>query len=92
MYKMMFAQRDVFSIVLEDTPENIADRMIYTDDDDLLIEDRESDRTHDINDVKYFISHYKNAHKKILCHYLINDKSASEAADEIIKGVINRVV
>jgi len=92
VYKFMFIQRDVFSIVLQDTPENIADRMIETDDNDIIIENQESDRKQDIKDVKYFISRYKNAYKKIPCHYHINGKSASEAADEIIDKILRPAI
>ena len=84
MYKQMFAQNDVFQIVLHDTPENIADRMIYTDDNDMPIENPEPNRKEEIKDIKYFISQYKKAHQKIQNHYHINGKSASDAADEII--------
>jgi shikimate kinase len=92
MYKLMFTKKAVFSIVLEDTPENIADRMIYTDDNDVIIENQESDRKEVIRDIRYFISHYKNAYNKIQCHYQLNGKSAAEAAEGIIKEIIKPLV
>jgi len=92
MYKIMLAKKNVFSIVLEDAPENIADRMICTDAFDLPIENIKPNRQNDIKDVKYFISRYKNAHNKIQCHFQINGKSASESADTIIREIINQAI
>ena len=37
VYKHMFIRNNVFSIVLHDNPENIVDRMVYTDDNDVII-------------------------------------------------------
>jgi len=91
-YKHMFIHRGVLSIVLQDTPENIADRMVDTDDNDIIIENRESDRKEDIKDIKYFISRYKSAYRKIPCHYHINGKSASEAADDIINKILKPAI
>ena len=92
MYKMMFMQRNVFPIVLQDTPENIADRMIATDDNDEIIENQESDINQNIKDARYFISRYKSAYSKIRCHYHINGKSASEAADDIVDIISNQAI
>ena len=90
MYKLMFAHNDVLPIVLHDSPENIAARMIYTDDNDMPIENPEPNRKQEIKDVKYFISQYKKAFLKIQCHYFINGKSADCAADEIICQFFNQ--
>ena len=89
-YKQMFKTKNIFSLVLQDAPENIADRMVYTDDDDNVIEDYKTDRKQDLRDIKYFISHYKRAFSTIQHHYNIGGKPASEAADEIIKTFIQQ--
>ena len=85
-YKQML--KNVLSIVLQDEPGNIADRMIYTDDDDNVIEGYKIDRKQEIRDVKHFISQYKRAYSKIQQHYNIGGKTAIEAADEIIETII----
>jgi len=86
-YNNLFKKNNVFSIVLQDTPENIVDRMIYTDDDDNIIEINlaEAELKEELSDVKYFISRYKNAYSRIEHHYQINGKTADEVADDIIK-------
>ena len=58
--------------------------MIYTDDDDNVIENVESNIKNEIKDVRYFISRYKRAFSSIENKYDINGKTAYEAAKEII--------
>ena len=84
-YKTIFKKSNVFSIVLEDAAENIAKRMIMTDDEDNIIEDYIGDFEEDLKDVKYFISRYKNAHSRIEHKYYIEGKNAEETAKEIVK-------
>jgi len=89
-YKQMFKDKNVFSIVLQDDPGSIADRMIYTDNDDNVIEGYKTDKKQEIRVVKHFISQYKRAYSKIQQHYYIGGKSAVEAAYEIIEIIIQR--
>jgi len=88
-YKQLFITRKVFSIVLQDSPENIANRMIDTDEDDNVLVNFKRDRKDDIRDIKYFISHYKKAFERIEHKYDIAGKDASTAACEIIETIIN---
>ena len=83
-YKHLFTSRDVFSIVLQDTPENIARRVIYTDANDNIIENPVTDYSAEIKDIKYFIARYKSAFSKIDNHYFIDGKSAEDAASDIV--------
>ena len=83
-YKHLFLSRGVFSIVLQDTPENIAKRLVYTDANDNVIENPVTDYRADIRDIKYFISRYKSAFSKIDNHYFIDGQSAEDAASDIV--------
>jgi len=82
-YKTIFLKSNVFQIVLEDDPKNIANRMIMTDDDDNIIEDYIGDFKEDLIDVKYFISRYKSGFDKIPHCYNINGQTAEFAATEL---------
>ena len=87
-YKKLFRDNKVFSILLYDSPENIANRMIDTDDDDNVIENLERNYKEDIRDIKYFISRYKNAHERIEHKYDIAGKTADAAAADLIETII----
>ena len=87
-YKLMFKKANVLSIVLHDSPENIANRLVYTDEKDIVIENPKHNRKAEISDIKYFISRYKNAFSRIEHKYDIAGKTAIEAADEIIETII----
>ena len=89
-YKLMFRNSKVFSIVLQDSPENIADRVVYTDENDNVIENPVRDVKTDIRDIKYFISRYKKAFDRIEHKYDIAGRDASTAAREIIDNIIKR--
>ena len=87
-YKKPFREKQVISIELQDSPENIAKRLVYTDENDNIIENHLSDIKQEIKDVKYFISHYRKAFSHITIKYHINGKTALEAAREIIDTII----
>jgi len=86
-YKKPFKERGVFLIELKDWPENIAQRIVYTDDDDNPIEDYETDIGFEIKDTKRSISCFKNAYDKIENKYFIDGKTAHESAMEIISMI-----
>ena len=87
-YKLMFRNNKVFSILLQDSHENIAKRLIDTDDDGNVIEDLERDLKTDIKDIRYFISRYKKAFERIEYKHDIAGKTADVAAIEIIETII----
>ena len=91
-YTTLFKKSNVFSIVLQDTPENIAYRLVYTDDNDIEIGNPDPDIKQDISDMKYFINMYKSAFSKIECHYHVNGKTAEEAASEIKSLIIDKIL
>jgi len=86
-YRCPFQEHNVFSIELRDLPENIARRVIYTDDDDNLIENQKIDYEHEVRETKRSISYYKKAHEKIKNKYFIDGKTAQEAAMEIVEMI-----
>jgi len=90
-YKKMFKDHNVLSIVLRDSPENIALRLTETDDNDEHIERENIDMKEDIKAVKYFISRYKKAFERIELKYDINGKSAEDSAFEIIESIIKHL-
>lgn|GEM_PF-6747090 len=83
-YKKPLKEHDVFSILLQDSPENIAKRVIYTDENDNLIENLDIDINREISDIKYFISRYKKAFSWIENRFDLCGKPVTQAADEII--------
>jgi len=87
-YKHMFINRNVLSIVLQESPENIVDRLVYTDKYDNVIEDPERDWKEEIRDIKYFISRYKKAFERIEHKYDVDGKTADVAAHEIVETII----
>ena len=87
-YKLLFRDNKVFSIVLQDSPENIAKRMIDTDDYDNVIENAERDIKTNIKDTRYFISRYKKAFERVEHKHDIAGKTANAAAIEIIETII----
>ena len=87
-YKLLFSNYKVFSILLQDSPENIAKRMIDTDDDDSIIENSNRNVKEDIKDARYFISRYKRAFERIEHKYNIAGKTADATAIEIIETII----
>ena len=87
-YKIMFRDYSVFSIVLHDAPENIVNRLVFTDENDVVIENPVRNRKEELSDIKYFISRYKNAFGRIEHHYKIAGKAAVDAANDIINTII----
>jgi shikimate kinase len=88
-YKKSFKDYIVFPIVLYDSPENIADRIVETDDFDNVIENQTRDIKADIRDIRYFISRYKKAFERVETKFNVAGKSADVASLEIIKLIIN---
>ena len=87
-YKLLFRNNNVFSIVLQDSPENIVKRLVYTDDYDIVIENPERDYKAELKDIRYFISRYKRAFDRIEHKYFIDGKAANVATNEIIETII----
>jgi shikimate kinase len=87
-YRKALRDKNVLSIVLQDSPENIADRLIDTDENDRVIESPNRNRKEDIRDIKFYISRYKKAFERIESHYDVNGKNPVVAAHEIIKTII----
>ena len=87
-YKLMFRNNKVFSILLQDSPENIVKRMVYTDDLDIVIKNPERDYKAELKDIRYFISRYKKAFDRIEHKYDIAGNTADAAANEIIETII----
>ncbi|NLO42128.1 MAG: hypothetical protein GX109_03730 [Bacteroidales bacterium] len=60
---------DVIAIELQDEPENIFNRLVFTDENDQICEDteeyREAHRDYYLNDIYEDIKYYRNSFKKI---------------------------
>ena len=87
-YKLLFRNNNVLSILLQDSPENIVKRLVYTDDFDLVIENPKRDNKAELKDIRYFISRYKKAFDRIEQKHFIDGKTADVAANEIIETII----
>ena len=87
-YKLLFKSYNVFSILLQDSPENIVKRLVYTDDEDNVLENPERNFKEELKDIRHFITRYKRAFERIENKYDIAGKSADIAAIEIVETII----
>ena len=78
---------DVFSLVIADSPENIYNRIIFSDDEDNVYKDdeyRDAHRDYYLNEIKKDIRHYEFCTFQFADDiYDINGMPADEAADWI---------
>lgn len=81
------AVSEVKRVEIQDRPENIFERLVFADEDDIIYKDDEYKNRHKaayIKQIKADISGYKAAFSKIEYKIDIAGKDANEAADYII--------
>ena len=86
-------RRDTVGIRLEDSPDNIFDRLIYTDDNDQLLPDygyKEKHASRIIRDIKGDCKAMNKAMINIPLIFDINGRSAEEAAADLA-GIIKAI-
>lgn len=78
---------DVFSIELTDTPENVFDRLVFSDENDVIYKDddyKNAHRNHYLNEIYEDLLWYGSVYKNISNKFFVNGKLPEEVANEII--------
>ena len=78
---------DVLAIELQDTPESVFDRLVFSDENDRVYRDdkyRDAHAAYYLNDIKEDITFYKRSFSKITNKYQMNHRSP----EEVVKGLI----
>ncbi|MDI9469771.1 MAG: shikimate kinase [Bacillota bacterium] len=80
---------DVIAIELQDEPENILNRLIFTDENDQIYEDseeyREAHRDYYLNDIREDIKFYSNSFKKIELKFQMNNAPPDLVVERLIE-------
>ena len=83
------SQEDVLAIELQDTPENIFDRLVFSDENDVIYQDddyKNQHKKHYISDIKKDITWYKKSFSKITNKFFVNSDPVEMVVDRIIKA------
>ena len=78
---------DVLAIELQDTPESVFDRLVFSDENDRVYRDdkyRDAHAAYYLKDIKKDITFYKRSFSKITNKYQMNHRSP----EEVVKGLI----
>ncbi len=92
-FSKFLKRSDVLAIELQDTPENIFDRLIFSDENDNAYKDDEYKNQHKkyyIKDIKTDKTYYKQAFKHIDNKYLMNGRGISEVSIDLIEKYVNQ--
>lgn len=79
---------DVLAIELQDLPEHVFDRIVFSDEEDRIYHDDEyknQHREHYLSEVKKDITHYKRAFAKVENKFRINNDPVDTVVERIIK-------
>lgn len=79
--------KDVLSIELTDTPENIFDRLIFSDENDMIYTDddyKNEHKEHYMNELYEDLIWYGSVYKNISNKFFVNAKLPEEVATDII--------
>ena len=86
--KYLKKRDDIIGIELQDTPENIFNRLIFTDENDQVYEDsveyREKHKAYYLKDIKKDITYYKKSFEKVENKFQINNDPPEVVADRLI--------
>ena len=78
---------DVLAIELTDTPENIFERLVFSDENDVVYRDDDYKNEHKeyyLNEIKKDLEWYGSVYQNIPNYFFLNGKTPIEAATEII--------
>ncbi len=90
-FSKFLKREDVIAIELQDTPENIFDRLVFSDENDNIYEDEEYKYEHYneyINDIKEDRIYYREAFKHIENKYFMDGKGIEAVAKDLIEKYI----
>lgn len=78
---------DVFSIELTDTPENIFERLVFSDENDVIYKDddyKNAHKSHYLADIQKDLSWYASVYQNITNKFFVNGKLPEEVANKIV--------
>ena len=80
---------DVMAIELQDEPENIFNRLVFTDENDQICQDskkyRETHIYYYLNDIYKDIQYYRNSFKKIKFKFQMKNEAPDVVVERLIK-------
>jgi shikimate kinase len=85
---------DILTIALKDKAKNIVARLVFYDEDTVLMEDYVVDERnygYYYNDVKADIEYYYATHRKAKLQFHINGMNAKDATDKLAKAIQNYI-
>ena len=82
----------MLSIELLDRPENILDRLVYADENDVVhkfdFENKDADmKSYYYKEIKKDITFWKNVYRKIENKFNIDGRNVEETAEELVKYI-----
>ena len=83
----IISSQDVFSIELTDTPENIFERLVFSDENDVIYKDddyKNSRKSHYLADIQEDLLWYGSVYQNITNKFFVNGKLPEEVTDEIV--------
>lgn len=81
---------NILAIELQDEPENILKRLVYSDENDIIYPiaiNTEKDRKYYIKDIKVDIKYYEKVYEKIENKFELNGKLPEEIVDNLLKYI-----
>lgn len=88
----LLKHEDILPIELRDTPQNIFDRLVFSDENDNVYKDDEYKNLHKDHYIYEIISdlyYYSHIYEDIKSKYFINDQSIEEAANNLYTLITN---
>ncbi len=91
-FRKVIAYDNVLSIELLDRPENILDRLVYADENDVVhkfdFENKDADmKSYYYKEIKKDITFWKNVYRKIENKFNIDGRNVEETAEELVKYI-----
>ncbi len=86
-FNRLVERDDVLAIELQDTVNNIFDRLVFSDENDVIYkvdEYKNEHASHYLKDIKDDISYFRGVFKKIENKYFMNGKTPEEVVDDLI--------
>lgn len=82
-------RKNVLAIELRDTPENIFNRLVFSDENDVIYEDREyceKYKDHYLNEIRSDIEWYGHIYENIRYKYFIDGRSPQVVVEDLFKS------
>ena len=89
-FNSLLDREDVIAVELQDTEEHIFERLVFSDENDVVYRDdeyKEEHRDYYMKDIHEDIMYVKQIFKKIKWKYFIDNKTVEQAAEELAEQV-----